>query len=58
MAPQEDLLGNVAPSRNGEAAAAIVAVGVGCAVFAILVILVAFSTAIETYSLSTLRSTC
>jgi fumarate reductase subunit D len=48
MAPQEDLLGNVAPSRNGEAAAAIVAAGVGCAVFGILVVLLALSTAIET----------
>ena len=48
MAPQEDLLGNVAPSRNGEAAAAIVAAGVGCAVFGILVVLVALSTAMET----------
>ena len=48
MTPQEDLLGNVAPSRNGEAAAAIVAAGVGCAVFGILVVLVALSTAIET----------
>jgi fumarate reductase subunit D len=48
MAPQEDLLGNIAPSRNGEAAAAIVAAGVGCAVFGILVVLVALSTAMET----------
>jgi hypothetical protein len=48
MPPQEDLLGNVAPLRNGEAAAAMVAAGVGCAVFGILVVLVALSTAIET----------
>ena len=48
MAPQEDLLGNVAPSRNGEAAEAIVAAGVGCAVFGILVVVVALSTAMET----------
>jgi fumarate reductase subunit D len=48
MPSQEDLLGNVAPSRNGEAAAALVAAGIGCMVLGILVVLATVSTTMET----------